>query len=85
MLADAASPPRNSELRLVVMTWPVIDWTLPSRRYQVGPRNREGSQSARAACRSATARHTCWRAMAMSRSRAPASRSAPARSIGVRT
>ena len=41
------------------MTLPVMDWIWPSWRYQVGPRNREGSHNARAACKSATARKTC--------------------------
>ena len=37
VLASAAVPPMNSELRSIVWTWPLTVWTWPSARYQVGP------------------------------------------------
>lgn len=78
----AAVDPRESELLRTVWIWPRMFWTWPSWRIQLGPIERLGSQRTRACSSSARVWQTRSRARAISRSRAPASRKVPARSLG---
>ena len=65
-----AVAPRNSELRLIVWTWPVTVWTCPSCAIPGRSEEEAGQPERPGLLQVGDGLQTRWRAMAMSRSRA---------------